>query len=42
MNHTMKLQERMIEYRLRRKMHISENQFSFMFRKLTMEAIYLL
>ena len=38
----MKLWERVIEYRLRLKTTISENQFGFMLGRSTMEAIYLL
>ena len=41
-SHTMKLWERVIEYRLRLKTTISENQFGFMPGRSTMEAIYLL
>ena len=38
----MKLWERVIEYRLRLKTTVSENQFGFMLVRSTMEAIYLL
>ena len=41
MSHTIKLWERIIEYILRKETHISENQFSFMPRRITTEAIYL-
>ena len=42
MSHTMKLWERVIEYRLRKVVMISENQFGFMPGRSTMEAIHLL
>ena len=42
LSHTMKLWERAIERRLRRDVAISENQFSFMPGRSTIEAIYLL
>src|SRR5215470_4611566 len=42
MSHTMKLWERVIEHRLRRETHVSENQFGFMPGRSTMEAIYLI
>ena len=42
MSHTMKLWEKVIEYRLRKVVMISENQFGFMFGRSTMEAIHLL
>jgi hypothetical protein len=40
MSHTMKLWERIIEQRLRKKTKISENQFGFMPGRSTMEAIF--
>ncbi|XP_074347610.1 uncharacterized protein LOC141686476 [Apium graveolens] len=40
--HTMKLWERVIEIRLRRKVTVSENQFSFMLGRSKTEAIHLL
>ena len=42
MSHTMKLWERVIERRLRRTTNVSKNQFGFMPRRSTMEAIFLL
>ena len=42
MSHTMKLWERVIERRLRKDTQVTENQFGFMPRRSTMEAIYLL
>ena len=42
MSHTMKLQEKVIEYRLRLETDVAENQFGFMPGKSTTEAIYLL
>ena len=42
MSHTMKLWERVIEHRLRAVTWVSMNQFSFMPRRLTMEAIFLI
>ena len=42
MCHTMKLWERVIEYRIRQNVTISENQFGFMPRRSTTEAIHLL
>jgi hypothetical protein len=42
MSHTMKLWERIIEYRLKRVTNITENQFGFMPGKSTMEAIFLI
>jgi len=42
MSHIMKLWERVIERKLRKETHITDNQFSFMPGRLTMEAIYLL
>jgi hypothetical protein len=42
MSHTMKLWERVIEHRLRRVTHVTQNQFGFMPGRLTMEAIFLL
>ena len=42
MSHTMKLWERVIEQRLRKKVEISENQFGFMPGRSTMEAIHLI
>ena len=38
----MKLWERVIEHRLRQETRVSDNQFRFMPRRSTMEAIYLL
>jgi hypothetical protein len=40
MSHTIKLWERIIEYRLRRVTNVTENQFAFMTGKSTMEAIF--
>ena len=42
MCHTMKLWERVIEYRLRQNIKISENQFEFMSGRSTIGAIHLL
>ena len=42
MSHTMKLWERVIERRLRKETHVTDNQFGFMPGRSTMEAIYLL
>ena len=42
MSHTMKLWERIIENRIRAEILVSNNQFGFMPRRSTMEAIYLL
>jgi len=42
MSHTMKLWEKVIERRLRKETHVTDNQFGFMPERLTMEAIYLL
>jgi hypothetical protein len=42
MSHTMKLWERVIEQRLRKKVQITENQFGFMPGRSTMEAIHLM
>ncbi|GJZ37555.1 retrovirus-related pol polyprotein LINE-1 [Tanacetum coccineum] len=42
LGHTMKLWERVIERRLRRETSVSENQFGFMPRRSTIEAIHLL
>jgi hypothetical protein len=42
MSHTMKLWEMIIEYRLRRVTNITENQFGFMSKRSTMEAIFLI
>ena len=42
LSHTMKLWERVIERRLRKDVSISENQFSFMPGRSTIEAVYLL
>lgn len=42
MRHIMKLCERVIEQRLRKKTRVIENQFGFMLGRSTMEAIYLL
>jgi hypothetical protein len=42
MSHTMKLQERIIEHRLRGVTNVNENQFGFMPGRLTMEAIFLI
>jgi hypothetical protein len=42
MSHTMKLWERVIEHRLRGMTHITINQFGFMPRRSTMEAIFLI
>ena len=39
MSHTMKLWERVIEYRLREHAKIAENQFGFMLERSIMEAI---
>ena len=40
--HTLKLWERVIEYKLKQNVEISENQFGFMPGRLTTEAIRLL
>ena len=40
MIHTMKLWEKVIEHRLREETRIAENQFRFMPRRSTTEAIY--
>jgi hypothetical protein len=42
MSHTMKLWERVIEHHLRRIMRIYLNQFSFMSRRSSMEAIFVI
>ncbi|AQK61125.1 hypothetical protein ZEAMMB73_Zm00001d054050 [Zea mays] len=42
MSHTMKLWERVIEHRRRGMTHITMNQFGFMSRRSTMEAIFLI
>ncbi|MES8301120.1 reverse transcriptase family protein [Cutibacterium acnes] len=42
MSHTMKLWERVIEHRLRCETRVSDNQFGFMPRRSTTEAIFLL
>jgi len=42
MCHTMKLWERVIEYKLRQNVKLSENQFGFMLGRSTTEAIHLL
>jgi Reverse transcriptase (RNA-dependent DNA polymerase) len=42
MNHTMKLWERVIEYRLRKLTTLSKNQFDFMPERSTIEAIFLI
>jgi hypothetical protein len=42
MSHTMKLWERVSEHRLRGMTHITINQFGFMPRRSTMEAIFLI
>jgi hypothetical protein len=42
MSHTMKLWERVIEHRLRRVTHVTQNQFGFMPGRSIMEAIFLL
>ena len=42
MSHTMKLWERVVEHRLRRETRVSDNQFGFMPRRSTIEAIFLL
>jgi len=42
MSHIMKLWERVIERRLRKETRVTDNQFGFMPRRSTMEAIYLL
>ena len=42
MSHTMKLCERVIEHRLRATTRVFMNQFSFMSRRSTMEAIFLI
>jgi len=42
MSHTMKLWERVIEQRLRKKVKVSDNQFGFMPGRSTMEAIHLM
>jgi hypothetical protein len=41
-NHTTKLWERVIEHRFRRATRVTQNQFGFMPRRSTMEAIFLL
>lgn len=41
MSHTMKLWERVIEHRLKRETRVFENQFGFMPRRSTIEAIFL-
>jgi hypothetical protein len=40
MSHTMKLWERVIEYRLRKLTTVSKNQFGFILRRSTMKAIF--
>ena len=42
MSHTMKLWERVIEHRLRRVTSMTQNQFGFMPRRSTIEAIFLI
>ena len=42
MSHTMKLWEKVIERRLRKETHVTDNQFGFMPERSTMEVIYLL
>ena len=42
MSHTIKLWERVIEHRLRRVTSVTQNQFEFMPRRSTMEAIFLI
>jgi hypothetical protein len=42
MSHTMKIWERIIEHRLRGVTNVTENQFSFMPVRSTMEAIFLI
>ena len=42
MSHTMKFWERVIEHRLRRVTSVTQNQFGFMPRRSTMEAIFLI
>ena len=42
MCHTMKFWERVIEHKLRQNIKISENQFGFIPRRSTIEAIHLL
>jgi hypothetical protein len=42
MSHTMKLWERVIEHRLKTATSVTQNQFGFMPRRSTMEAIFLL
>jgi Reverse transcriptase (RNA-dependent DNA polymerase) len=42
MSHTMKLWERVIEHHLKKLTTISKNQFGFMPRRSTMEAIFLI
>jgi hypothetical protein len=42
MSHTMKLWERIIEYRLRGVTNVTKNQFDFMPGRSTMEAIFLI
>jgi DNA repair protein RadC len=42
MSHTMKLCERIIEHRLRGVTNVTENQFSFMSGRSTMETIFLI
>jgi hypothetical protein len=42
MSHTMKLRERIIEYRLRGVTNVTENQFRFMSERSTMDAIFLI
>lgn len=39
MSHTMKLRERVIEWRLRQECHNTENQFSFMSRSETIDNL---
>ena len=41
-SHTKKLWERVIEQTLRKEINISENQFSFMSERTTVESIYIL
>jgi hypothetical protein len=42
MSHTIKLWERIIEHRLRGVTNVTENQFSFMPRRSTMDVIFLI
>ena len=42
MSHIMKLLKRVNQYKLRKKTHISKNQFDFIPRRSTMDAIYFL